>query len=373
MLSWGRGAVVVRLLPSSVPGGFAPGFSHLGVVPDDAAGRRAFSGISRFPCSCIPALLHAHLTLHSSALKISILIAALISPLYIVTLISNLGSHLVPEAQLLASHQYEPGSIPVGVAPRFSHEEIVLDNDTSRGSPVPPSFTFRRCSTPGFTPIDFQQLDVQSHIYLASALNQLAKTIWIFVALQYERMDYVPRLFVKLPIETTALNHILENYVSKRPQNYRTVGASFRKFPVHLYLRHYLKLSSLAFNATERSQTWLPRPAREVVIFPSFWKGDILWVAWQTAEETGKRNFLSFIHACALIPAIMQTATSPACLLRYGTSTSIWNYNGVVLSPMLAKREPKEHPARCSRRDLKSEDTLESTTRQRGEQHVWPD
>ncbi|KAJ8878874.1 hypothetical protein PR048_019473 [Dryococelus australis] len=44
--SGGRGGVVVRLLAShlgetgSIPGGVAAGFSHVGIVPDDAAGRR---------------------------------------------------------------------------------------------------------------------------------------------------------------------------------------------------------------------------------------------------------------------------------------------------------------------------------------------
>ncbi|KAJ8877959.1 hypothetical protein PR048_022422 [Dryococelus australis] len=33
----------------SIPGGVARGFSHVGIVPDDNAGRRAFSEISRFP------------------------------------------------------------------------------------------------------------------------------------------------------------------------------------------------------------------------------------------------------------------------------------------------------------------------------------
>ncbi|KAJ8872358.1 hypothetical protein PR048_025962 [Dryococelus australis] len=32
-----------------IPGRVAPGFSHVGIEPDDAAGRRAFSGISHFP------------------------------------------------------------------------------------------------------------------------------------------------------------------------------------------------------------------------------------------------------------------------------------------------------------------------------------
>ncbi|KAJ8870410.1 hypothetical protein PR048_029432 [Dryococelus australis] len=54
--------------------GFKPrpvhsGFSQVGIVTDDAAGRRVFSGISRFPCSCIPVLLHTHLASPSLALK----------------------------------------------------------------------------------------------------------------------------------------------------------------------------------------------------------------------------------------------------------------------------------------------------------------
>ncbi|KAJ8875393.1 hypothetical protein PR048_023288 [Dryococelus australis] len=57
------------------------GFSHVGIVPDDFAGRWIFSGISRFPRPCIPALLHSHFTSPSSALKISLLRAAQISEL----------------------------------------------------------------------------------------------------------------------------------------------------------------------------------------------------------------------------------------------------------------------------------------------------
>ncbi|KAJ8878937.1 hypothetical protein PR048_019540 [Dryococelus australis] len=40
--------------------------SRVGIVPDDAAGRRAFSGISRFPRLCIPALHHTHFILIGS-------------------------------------------------------------------------------------------------------------------------------------------------------------------------------------------------------------------------------------------------------------------------------------------------------------------
>ncbi|KAJ8887413.1 hypothetical protein PR048_013628 [Dryococelus australis] len=43
--------------PGPIPAGFAPGFSHVGIVLDDAACRRVFSGYSRFPRPCIPAPL----------------------------------------------------------------------------------------------------------------------------------------------------------------------------------------------------------------------------------------------------------------------------------------------------------------------------
>ncbi|KAJ8867571.1 hypothetical protein PR048_031373 [Dryococelus australis] len=55
-------------------------FSHVGFVPDDAADRRIFSGISRFPCPYIPALLHTHLASPSTALNTSLLRAALNTP-----------------------------------------------------------------------------------------------------------------------------------------------------------------------------------------------------------------------------------------------------------------------------------------------------
>ncbi|KAJ8885895.1 hypothetical protein PR048_012101 [Dryococelus australis] len=72
----------VSLLPPSLPlGGVTPGFSYVGIVPDDAAVRRVLSGISRFPRPVIPALLHTHLASPSPALKSSLLRAAQISSL----------------------------------------------------------------------------------------------------------------------------------------------------------------------------------------------------------------------------------------------------------------------------------------------------
>ncbi|KAJ8888438.1 hypothetical protein PR048_007928 [Dryococelus australis] len=82
----GRSGVVARLLtshlgePGSITGGIAPGFSHVGIIPDDAAGQRVFvRAISRFPCPRIPALFHPHLTSPSSALETSTFRAVQIS------------------------------------------------------------------------------------------------------------------------------------------------------------------------------------------------------------------------------------------------------------------------------------------------------
>ncbi|KAJ8882617.1 hypothetical protein PR048_014429 [Dryococelus australis] len=55
----------------SIPGGVTPGCSYVGIVPDNAAGRRVFSGIPRFCRRCILELLHFHIVSSSSALKTS--------------------------------------------------------------------------------------------------------------------------------------------------------------------------------------------------------------------------------------------------------------------------------------------------------------
>ncbi|KAJ8883252.1 hypothetical protein PR048_015094, partial [Dryococelus australis] len=69
-----------RVGPCSTPcdsivrcsGGFCVGLLILvGIVHDDAAGRRVFSGISRFPRLFIPVLLHTHLTSPTSTLNSS--------------------------------------------------------------------------------------------------------------------------------------------------------------------------------------------------------------------------------------------------------------------------------------------------------------
>ncbi|KAJ8885682.1 hypothetical protein PR048_011880 [Dryococelus australis] len=52
------------------------GFSQMGIVLDAAAGQRVFSGISRFPSTCIPALLHFHFISPSSLLRSGVSLAA---------------------------------------------------------------------------------------------------------------------------------------------------------------------------------------------------------------------------------------------------------------------------------------------------------
>ncbi|KAJ8880942.1 hypothetical protein PR048_017415 [Dryococelus australis] len=67
LVGGGHGGSAVNLLashqgePGSIPDRATPGLSHEGIVPNDATGRRVFSGISHFPPPFIPALLHSHL------------------------------------------------------------------------------------------------------------------------------------------------------------------------------------------------------------------------------------------------------------------------------------------------------------------------
>ncbi|KAJ8873772.1 hypothetical protein PR048_024606 [Dryococelus australis] len=93
-----RGGVVVRILasllsePGSIPGGVAPGFLYEGIVPDDNPNRSIFSGISRFPRPCIPALIRTHLVSH------------LVSPLSAVTTSIGRALKSTQSSPFLISH-----------------------------------------------------------------------------------------------------------------------------------------------------------------------------------------------------------------------------------------------------------------------------
>ncbi|KAJ8873954.1 hypothetical protein PR048_024794 [Dryococelus australis] len=68
----GHGGLAISLLashqgdPGLIPGRVTPGFSHVGIVPDDAVSRRVFSGISRFPHPFILVLPLTSITLIGS-------------------------------------------------------------------------------------------------------------------------------------------------------------------------------------------------------------------------------------------------------------------------------------------------------------------
>ncbi|KAJ8877413.1 hypothetical protein PR048_021867 [Dryococelus australis] len=70
-----RGGVVVNYSPPTYanrarfPAGPLPGFSLVGIVPDDVVGRWIFSGISRFPRLFIQSLLRTHFSSLSFSLK----------------------------------------------------------------------------------------------------------------------------------------------------------------------------------------------------------------------------------------------------------------------------------------------------------------
>ncbi|KAJ8882749.1 hypothetical protein PR048_014562 [Dryococelus australis] len=66
-LVMGRARMPVANWPRFAVGSL-PDYRMWESCPDDAAGWRVFSGISRFPCPCIPALLHARVTSTASTL-----------------------------------------------------------------------------------------------------------------------------------------------------------------------------------------------------------------------------------------------------------------------------------------------------------------
>ncbi|KAJ8871180.1 hypothetical protein PR048_027486 [Dryococelus australis] len=122
----------------SIPSAVAPGFSHVGIVPDDAAGQRIFSGISHFPRRCIPVLLHYHLSSPSSALNKSMLRATHIPPSPYILLLRYLSTSPSEGCggvvvRLFAFHQSEPGSnASGGRLPGFSRAGIVTGNAAGR-------------------------------------------------------------------------------------------------------------------------------------------------------------------------------------------------------------------------------------------------
>ncbi|KAJ8868656.1 hypothetical protein PR048_030195 [Dryococelus australis] len=197
-------------------------FSQVGIVPDDAVGRRVFSVISRFPRPFIPAPLCIHsndphlavrsrpnisslFTAHSTDWPVCNSLQTGFQRLVFDLTVSliwvwSVGNEITPEEEgsqqttaitfpkllcilwesnldsrgrrpatvsLLASHQGDPGSIPGGITSNFrmwgSCRTTPLVGGFTRGSPVSPALSFRPCSVLILiTPIGSQDLDVKS-------------------------------------------------------------------------------------------------------------------------------------------------------------------------------------------------------------------
>ncbi|KAJ8874882.1 hypothetical protein PR048_022772 [Dryococelus australis] len=146
---WGRGFLGARVLASNKgkPGSvLALGFSQTGILPDDVAGRRVFSGSPIYPAlvfRCCSGKIHlqrvySEVTFATGSEFIG---HAPNDSTPIADLQSNTKSverrrivhcewlenesHQITAVSLLASHQGEPGSIPGRVTPEFSYMGIV--------------------------------------------------------------------------------------------------------------------------------------------------------------------------------------------------------------------------------------------------------
>ncbi|KAJ8875359.1 hypothetical protein PR048_023254 [Dryococelus australis] len=159
------------------------GIPHVGIVPDDADGRRVFSS-SRFPCPCIPALLHTpysprftligshdldfnnfpHLfTIYLHKFENTISHGSKIVHVFFLKKKKTNGAAVV---KWLARSPPATASSPAGF-PDFrmweSYQAMPLISGFYRGSPVSPALSFRQCSILAFiTLIGSQDLAVKA-------------------------------------------------------------------------------------------------------------------------------------------------------------------------------------------------------------------
>ncbi|KAJ8894776.1 hypothetical protein PR048_000083 [Dryococelus australis] len=130
---------VARIAPSlldlapthgSILGEVAPISSHVGILPDDAAGRRVFSGISRFPHHCILVRLQTHLASPSTDLEISELKIIIIIIIFFVR---------------LSNHRERPLAIPPPPPPAGNWGQLCLNIATIEAAArqCPTSFHIR--------------------------------------------------------------------------------------------------------------------------------------------------------------------------------------------------------------------------------------
>ncbi|KAJ8867619.1 hypothetical protein PR048_031422 [Dryococelus australis] len=144
----------------SIPGGVAPGFSHVGIMPDDVTGLRVFSGVSCSTRPVIPVLLHTHATSRLSAPKTSMTdkpaLLTSLSPLhFILRLAQDANTNVGQAADMWVSFRRglsEPirTHLPLVVSadlcphPNHSLDDVVLVHSESRFANVPKILTRRK-------------------------------------------------------------------------------------------------------------------------------------------------------------------------------------------------------------------------------------
>ncbi|KAJ8873667.1 hypothetical protein PR048_024497, partial [Dryococelus australis] len=145
-----RWAEVIELLdcsppnngePGSIPGRVTPDIRMLGNVQDDAAGRWVFSGISRFPRSCIPALLNCH-SFHPPH-RISTCLGGEIRPRS--RLHARVQLHALPrEALVCCGWQPFPPTTPFIIRPARAGEQMSLPSRARIQKALTKSVALRR-------------------------------------------------------------------------------------------------------------------------------------------------------------------------------------------------------------------------------------
>ncbi|KAJ8883328.1 hypothetical protein PR048_015171 [Dryococelus australis] len=122
------------------------GFSQVGVEPDDASGRRVFSGLYCFPSRFIPVLLHTHLGSPSSALKTLMYLGSKPKIVKDINFLVDLGksgrffqatrTDTLVDVQKLRSYIYLEAFSRYTVKMNFEYEDMPLDS-TIMGSSDP--------------------------------------------------------------------------------------------------------------------------------------------------------------------------------------------------------------------------------------------
>ncbi|KAJ8880234.1 hypothetical protein PR048_016700 [Dryococelus australis] len=144
-------SVVARALASHrgpIPGRVTPRCSHVGNMPDDAAGLQVFSRISRSPRICTTASCYCFQSIHFHHFAFGVYSCS--------RQFSRLKRSLPTKVNRV--------QFPAGVAPGFSCRTMPLVGRFSRGSPIPHALAFRHCSIHGSRRVKWGCFNKSNHI-----------------------------------------------------------------------------------------------------------------------------------------------------------------------------------------------------------------